>query len=211
MVTTAGNFIPSFHFAQGNVYYSHSQVTFSGSVAISANAVINTANQVVQIKNITFTPPKGEVEVVNLMGVEATAVGAGIPSTGSFQNQMFDEKSWTAATVTGTLVFTAHNDGGSATALMPDLINAVTGAGIAISTTHHRHTFGDDTAGQVRVTDGCIFLVLKNGSEEGVLALNEPYVSLGDIKPSGDEGHYECDIEIKTLTKNAVLEIKDFD
>ncbi len=205
----AGNFIPSFHFAQGNVYYSNSQVTFSGSAALSANAVITTSTQVVQMKNLNFTPPKGGVEVINLMGVESTSVGAGVPATGSFQNQVHDEKSWTDATLTGTLVFTAHNDGGAPK--MPDFIIAVTGVGEAISTTYHRHTFGDDTAGQVRVTAGCVFIVMKNGSEEATLAMNKPFINLREIKPTGDEGHYEVDVEIKSLTKNTVLEIKDFD
>lgn len=211
MVTAAGNFIPNFHYAQGNVYYSHSAVTFSDAAALSANAVITTANQVVQIKNLTFTPPKGEVEVVNLLGVEATTTGSGVPSTGSFQNQIYDEKSWTDATLTGTLVFTAHNDGGSTTGLMPDFINAVTGTGTAISTTHHKHTFGDSTASQVRVTAGAVFIVMKNATEEVTLCINNPYVNLGDIKPTGDDGYYECDVEIKGLCKNCVLEIKDQD
>ena len=206
----AGNFIPNFHFGQGNVYYSNSEVTFSGSAAISANAVITTSNQVIQMKNLTFTPPKGEVEVVNLMGVESTTTGAGVPSTGSFQNQIFDEKAWTEAILTGTLVFTAHNDGGNS-AVMPDFIVAVTGVGQAISTTFHRHTFGDDTAGQVRVTVGAVFVVMKNGVEEATLCMNKPFVSLGEIKPTGEEGHYEADVEIKCLSKNAVLEMKDFD
>ena len=211
MVTTAGNFIPNFHFGQGNVYYSNSQVTFSGAAALSANAVITTATQVIQMKNLTFTPPKGEVEVVNLMGEESTTTGAGIPSTGQFQNQIFDEKAWTEAILTGTLVFTAHNDGSSTSALMPDFIVAVTGVGQAVSTTYHRHTFGDSTAGQVRVTAGAVFIVMKNGVEEATLCMNQPFVSLGEIKPTGEEGHYEVDVEIKALCKNAVLEILDFD
>ena len=210
MVTAAGQVIPSFKFAQGNVYYSQSQVTFAAA-AISANAVITTANQVIMMKNLTFTPPKGEVEVVNLLGVEATTTGAGIPATGSYQNQIYDEKSWTDATLTGTLIFTGHNDGSNAATLLPDFIIAVTGAGQAISTTYHRHTFGDDTSGQVRVTAGAVFVVMKNGSEEATLCINQPYVNLGDIKPTGDEGHYECDVEIKGLCKNTVLEFKDFD
>ena len=211
MVTVTGNFIPSFQFGQGNVYYSHSAVTFAAAAALSANAVISTTTQVIQIKNLTFTPPKGEVEVVNLLGVEATTTGSGVPSTGSFQNAMFDEKSWTEGTLTGTLIFTAHNDGASATALMPDFINAVTGDGTAVSTTHHRHTFGDATSGQVRVTAGAVFIVCKNGTEEATMVLNNPYVNLGDIKPTGDDGHYECDVEMKALCKNVALEIKDFD
>ena len=206
----AGNNIPNFHFGQGNVYYSNSQVTYSASVAISANAVITTSNQVIQMKNLTFTPPKGEVEVVNLMGVETTTTGAGVPSTGSFQNQTFDEKSWSEAILTGTLVFTAHNEGGNA-ALMPDFIVAVTGVGQAVSTTYHRHTFGDGTAGQKRVTAGAVFVVMKNGVEEATLCMNAPYVNLGEIKPTSEEGHYEVDVEIKCLSKNAVLEMKDFD
>ncbi len=211
MATTAGNFIPSFHFGQGNVYYSQSQVTFSGSAAISANAVITTETQLIQMKNLVFTPPKGEVEVVNLMGEESTTTGAGVISTGAFQNQIFDEKSWSEATLTGTMIFTAHSDGAVATFIIPDLIEAVTGLGQTISTTYHRHTFGDSTSGQTRVTAGCIFIVMKNGVEEATLAMNKPFISLGEIKPTGEEGHYEVDVEIKALCKNAVLELKDFD
>ena len=208
MVT--GNFIPEFQFAQGNVYYSNSQVTFSGSVAISANAAVTNTNQIITMKNLTFTPPKGETEVVNLLGVESTTVGAGTPSTGSFQNQIYDEKSWTDATLTGTMIFTAHSDGSNAN-LLPDFIIAATGAGQAISTTYHRHTFGDDTSGQTRIVAGCVIVVMKNGTQEATLVLNEPRVNLGDIKPTGDDGHYEVDVEIKCLCKNAVLELKDQD
>lgn len=162
------------------------------------------------MKNLTFTPPKGEVEVINLLGVESTTTGAGVPATGSFQNQIYDEKSWSDATLTGTLVFSAHNDGANASQL-PDFIELATGDGQAIGITYHRHTFGDDTSGQARTVAGCVFVVMKNGTEEATLALNVPYVNLGDIKPTGDDGHYECDVELKCLAKNCVLEIKDFD
>lgn len=205
-----GNFIPSFNYGQGNLYYSTSAVTFSGSAAISANAIITNANQVIQMKNLTFTPPKGEVEVINLLGVESTTVGASVPSTGTFQNQVYDEKAWTDATLTGTLVFTAHNDGGNASKL-PDFIDLVTGAGQAIGTTYHRHTFGDETTGQVRVSAGAVVIILSNGTEEAVLVMNTPFVNLVDIKPTSDDGHYEYEVEIKALCKNTVLEIKDFD
>lgn len=211
MVTTAGNFIPSFQFGQGNVYYSASQVTFSGSAAISANAIITTANQVIMIKNLNFTPPKGEVEIVHLLGVEATTTGAGVPATGTFQNAIVDEKSFGMATLTGTLVFTAHNDGSNASYMLPDFINLITGTGQAISTTHHLHTFGDETATQVRVTAGAIVIVMKNSVQEATLCMNEPYGNFGDIKPTGDDGYYEMEVEFKCLPKNCVLEVKDQD
>lgn len=211
MATVPGQNIPSFKFAQGNLYYTSSAVTFSASAAISANALVTTQEQVIQAKNLAFTPPKGEVEVVNLLGVESTTTGAGVPATGTFQNQIYDEKSWTDATLTCTLILTAHNDGGSTTVLLPDFISAVTGTGQAIGTTYHRHTFGDETSSQVRVITGAVIVVMKNGSEELTVAMANPYVNLGDIKPTGDEGYYECDVEIKALCKNTVLEIKDFD
>jgi len=205
-----GNHIPNFHFAQGNLYYSVSAVTYAAAAAISANAVVTNANQVIQCKNLSFTPPKGEVEVINLMGEESTTTGAGVPSTGAFQNQCYDFKAWTDATLTCTLVWTAHNDGGSSN-LLPDFVELVTGDGQAISTTYHRHTFGDSTSGQTRTTVGSVIIVMDNGVQESALAMNNVVVNLGEIKPTGDDGHYEMDVEIKCLPKDAVLEIKDND
>lgn len=204
-----GNFIPSFQYGQGNLYYSASQVTFSGSAAISANAVITTSNQVIQMKNLTITSPKSESEIVPLLGVEGTTVGAGVPATGSFQNAIVDEKAWSMGSITGTLILTGHNDGTAAT--LPDFINIITGTGQAISTTYHRHTFGDETASQLRVTAGAVILVMKDGTREVTVCMNEPYANLGDMKPTGDDGYYEVDIEIKCLPKNFVIDIKDQD
>jgi len=205
-----GNFIPRFHFAQGNLYYSVSEVTYVDNAAISANAVITGTNQVVQAKNLSFTPPKGEVEVVNLLGEESVTAGAGVPATGSFQNQVYDEKAWTDGVLTCTIIFTAHNDGSNSNQL-PDFIELATGVGSAISTTYHRHSFGDSTSGQTRTMDGAVFVVMKNGTQEATLTLNKPYVNLGEIKPTGDDGYYEMDVEIKALAKNCVLEVKDQD
>jgi lipoprotein-releasing system permease protein len=64
---------------------------------------------------------------------------------------------------------------------MPDFINLATGTGQAVSTTYHKHTFGDETSSKVRVLTGCVFVVMKNGSEEVTLAMNSPVVNLGDI------------------------------
>lgn len=205
----SGNFIPWFHVAQGNLYYTTSAPTYSGSAAISANAFITTSTQVISMKNITFTPPRSDREPVNLLGEESTSVGAGVPATGSFQNQIFDDKSWSEATLTGTLIFTAHNDGSAPH--LPDFIDLVTGTGQAISTTYHRHTFGDSTTGQTGILVGAIALVMKNGVQEATLLMNAPRVNLGDIKPTGDDGHYEIDIEAKCLCKDAVIEIADQD
>lgn len=208
MAVSTGNFVPSFTAAQGNIAYSTSAPTFSGSSAISAIANILDL-QVIQCKDISVSPPKGEVEKVDLLGVESTTTGAGVMSTGVFQNAMMDEKSWTNGTVSGTMILTAHNDGGSA--LLPDFLDLATGAGQAISTTYHRHTFGDSTSGQARVLTGCFLLNLDNGVEHLTVALNAPFVNWGDIKPTGADGHWEVEFELTSLPKDFVIEVEDKD
>jgi hypothetical protein len=208
MAVATGNHIPAFLASQGNLAYTASQVTYSGSTALSAISNILDL-QVIQCKNLTVTMPKGEVEKQDLLGVESTTVGAGVPITGVFQNAIMDEKPWTNATITGTLIFTAHNDGDAAK--LPDFVALATGVGDTISTTYHRHSFGDTTATQVRVTAGAIILNLDNGVQEASAMMNEPFVNLGEMKLTGSDGHWELDFEATCLPKNFVLEIKDQD
>lgn len=208
MAVATGNYIPAFTAAQGNLAYVSSAPTFAAATAISAIANILDL-QVIQCKNLTITPPKGETEKVDLLGTESTTTGAGVPSTGVFQNAMFDEKPWSEGTLSGTMILTAHNDGTAAK--LPDFLNLATGTGQAVSTTYHRHTFGDSTASQVRVLVGCILLNLDNNVEQVTVVVNAPHVNLGDIKPTGAGGHYELDFEAKCLPKDFIIEIKDQD
>jgi len=208
MAVSTGNFIPSFTGAQGNLAYVTSAPTYVAAGAIAAIANIMDL-QVIQCKNMTITYPKGEVEKIDLLGTESTTTGAGVPSTGVFQNACMDEKPYTNGKISGTLIFTVHNDG--AAAKLPDFIDLATGAGQAVSTTFHRHTFGDSTAGQTRVLVGAILLNLDNGTNNATAVLNAPYVMLGELKPSGADGHYEMDFEAECLPKNFALEVKDQD
>lgn len=208
MAVATGNFVPAFTAAQGNLAYVTSAPTYTTAGAIAAIANIMDA-QVIQCKNLTVTPPKGEVEKVDLLGTESTTTGAGVISTGVFQNAIMDEKPWSNGKISGTLILTAHNDGGAAK--LPDFINLATGTGQAISTTYHRHTFGDSTASQARVLTGAILLNMDNNVEQATAVLNAPYVNLGELKPTGADGHYEIDFEAECLPKDFVLEIKDKD
>jgi len=208
MVVSTGNHIPAFIAAQGNLAYTASQVTYSGSTALSAISNILDL-QVIQCKSLTVTHPTGAVEKVDLLGTETTSVGAGIPIAGVFQNAIMEEKPWTNATITGTLIFTAHFDGSAP--LLPDFVALATGVGDAISTTYHRHSFGDTTAAQTRVTAGAIILNLNNGVQEATAMMNEPFVNLGELKTTGADGHWEMDFEATCLPKDFVLEILDKD
>jgi len=93
---------------------------------------------------------------------------------------------------------------------IPDFLALATGVGDAtVSGTYHRHTFGDSTSAQTRVTVGAIILDLNNGSEELAVVLSNPIVNIGDIKPTGSSGHYEIEFEARCLPKYFAMEVKD--
>jgi len=203
-----GNTINLFHAAQAVLSYKTdvSSTDLSGSLV----ALVTKANeQVIQCKDLTITPPTTESEQVALLGTCSTTAGNGVPSTGVFQNALQDFKNTTNAEISGTLALTLGNDGTSAK--MPDFINLATGTGQAISTTHHRHTFGDSTASQTQLLTGGIFLVFDNGDRAGVALMVNPTVNLGDIKPTGTDGHWEVEFTANCLPANFVLEVEDLD
>jgi len=198
-VQTVGNYIPTFHAAQGLLWYDTAEVTFTESAALDTYFETATTAQVVACKEITITPPKGETEKVDLLGTETTEDGAGVPITGTFQNAIFDEKSWSDATMTCTLILTGN------AADIPDFFELACGAGLDIGT-RHRYSFGDSTTGQARSSLGAICLNLYNGVQEFNAVFNKPYVNVGDIKPTSMEGHFEVSFEVKCLAKNFVCD-----
>ncbi len=198
-----GNYIPSFHAAQGILKVSTASVTFDETTALDTEyATASTTVQVVACKNITITPPKGEVELVNLLGVESTTVGAAVPMTGVFQNTIMDEKSWTEGSLTCTLILTGNSKD------LPDLIQLACGGGHDIGT-HERYSFGSSSSGEVRNIAGSILLNCDNAAEEFNVVMNNPYVNVGDLKPTSMEGHFEIDFEAKCQPKNFVMEEKE--
>ncbi|KKN05846.1 hypothetical protein LCGC14_1083260 [marine sediment metagenome] len=203
-VITTGNYVPSFHAAQGLLKWNTSAITFSESAALDTffAGTSGTDAQIVGCKNITITPPKGEVEVVQLLGVETVTVGSGVPSGGVFQNTIMDEKSFGEATLTCTLIVTGNSVD------LPDFIQLACGVGAAISTTHLRYTFGSSASSETRVLVGAILLACDNGAEEFNVVMNEPFMNVGDIKPTSMEGHFEIDFEAKCLPKDFVMEEK---
>jgi len=194
-----GNNVRPIRASQGTLKFSTSQVTYDGSNPVGSETYANT---VIQCKNITVTPPKGETEIVHLIGQSATTVGAGVPATGSFQNNVFDEKSFGEASMTCTLVVSGSE------AHLPDFIRLATGTGTDVSS-YKRHTFGDTTTNKTRNKDGAVILVLDNGYERMDILLNEPYFNVGDVKPTGMDGHFEIDFEAKCLPQDFVIDVKE--
>ena len=208
MAQTTGNFIPVINAAQGAISYleNASSTDLSGSLAAITSV---TDNQVIMVKDMSITLPKEEADKVDLLGNCSTTVGTGVISTGSFQNQFYDIKSVTDGEVSGTMILTLGNDGTNAK--LPDFLDIATGTGQAISTTHHRHTFGDNTASQIKQLTGMIMIVFDNSKTAGVIGMLNPIVNWDEITATGTDGHFEVSFTAKSLAKDFVIEVEDLD
>ena len=179
--------------ARGIVYTKASAVTVSTSATILSlfTTVYNKA------KNIVITPPKGDVVQVDMIGETASTLGA----TQTFQNYLLEEKPWTLAKITGTLLFDKDED---------NLDLAIAGAGTAtVTASYHMYHYGGSDSGKTRVPMAML-VVFKHGSGIREVLLNNLYlISLGDIKGTGTDGHVERDFEGVCHAENFVDHIKD--
>ena len=162
---------------------------------------------IISAKDVTVTPPKSEVEKVDLLGTTAQVIGAGVIVSGTFQNSMLDEKSWSNGKVVGTLVLTGDEQ----------VEIAAFGAGYATSGTNvsTRYGFGDVASGKERTKVGAIMVTLHNNitdssGEVYTFAMTNPIFMIGDIKPTSAEGgHWECGFECEALPQDCSAELQD--
>jgi hypothetical protein len=142
------------------------------------------------LKDVSISPPEGDVEQVNLLG-----------ETSGFQNALYEEKAFTSATLTGTMVI------GSAETL--ELLFG--GAGTQIATNSYtRYQYGDSTSSKTRVKVGAILCTLDNSTDKlNVLFNNVMITKLGDLKPTGTDGHWERSFEARCLPADYYEEFKN--
>src|SRR3990167_8391298 len=165
--------------------FSSTAVTFDTSTALNAETYGTLT--VVSAKNVTLSKPKSEVEKVDLLGETTVTVGAGNPRTGVFQNNLMDEKSFSNAKLTGTAVLRGDEDF--------ELL--ATGTGTATTGALTRYSYGDSTATTgARPIVGAVMIDLYNGSERFTAVMSNVYCNIGDIKPTGADGHFEVDFEL---------------
>jgi len=137
------------------------------------------------MKDITVTPPEGDVAVINYLGED----GSG------FQNAELEESAYGLAEISGTMSVDSAET----------LETIAYGSGTA-STTHTLYQAGDGG----RVTDGAFLVNLDNGTDEMSVVLNNIRITkLGDIKPTGTDGHWEIEFTAKCLPKDFYHELKD--
>lgn len=174
------------------VYTKASSVTPSTSATLLSlfSTVYNKA------KNIVITPPKGEVVHEPLLGESAAATAP----TQTFQNFIMDEKAWEGAKITGTLASDINED---------NIDLAVNGAGTAtVSGTYHWYQYGGSDSSKTRV-QGAMLIVFKHGSGIKEVLLNNVFLTFGDEKSTGSDGHIERDFEGICAPQDYIKSFKD--
>lgn len=182
---------------QGTLKFATSAVTFDTGTALNAETFGTT---IVSAKNLTLTKPKSEPEQVNLLGETAVTIGSNVPRSGTFQNAVMDEKAYTGAMLKGTLLLRGDED----------FEILATGTGTAITGALTRYSYGDSTATTgTRNIVSAVLIDLYNGSERFSAVMVKSRVNIGDMKPTGTDGHWEVDFELTCLPEDYSDEFLD--
>lgn len=151
---------------------------FSGGTAIEGN-----------LKNVTIVEPEGAVEKIDLLG-----------ETSNFQNAELEQKPYSLATISGTLVMPGDE-------VLEAYFYGATGT--AISTTHTRYQAGSSASGSTR-TECAILINLDDSTDEVSIVMDDALITkLGDRKISGADGHWEQDFEAVCLPSDYYVEFKN--
>jgi len=196
--------VTKFSARHATIKLSTTAVTFDASTNLDDETYATT---IISAKDVTITPPKSEVEQVALLGTSAQTIGAGIISTGTFQNCILDEKNWSNGKVSGTLVLTGDEQ----------VEIAALGAGNAIAGTEAstRYGFGDMAASKERTKVGALMITLHNNTTDAsgevfTFGMTNPIFMIGDIKPTSAEGgHWEIGFEAEALPYDCAAEFQN--
>ena len=199
--------VTNFRARQGTSAYVTGAITWDNSTPIDDETF---TGNISELKDVTVTYPEQAYDKVDFFGNSAQTVGAnqqtiGIATgvvAGNFQNQAIQSTSIGMWQVEGTLVLKGDED-------FVDVLGL--GTSQAITGGYTRYAVGDITAAgnYVRNSLGSFRLYLNNGSEETSLLLTNVKVSLGDVKPTGTDGHYERTFTLVCLAKDGSVEYKD--
>ena len=172
-----------------------STITIDSSTLLDTEFSTATATTVSGfMKNITISSPEGNVEMVNLLGVDAN----------SFQNALLDEKPFGLAELSGTLVLAGDE------ILEHNSKHLFFGTATTIATTHSRYQPGKTTTGNFNRPKSSWLVNLDDGTDEVNIVLDNAVITkVGDKKIDSADGHWEMEVTVKCLPKDYYEEIKD--
>lgn len=198
--------VTSFKAREGTFAYSTSAVTWDASTEGDAETL--TAN-VLSLKDITCTIPEQEFEKVDLLGNLQQTIGANAQTVGVatgvtpgyWQSQALIANSIGTFKFAGTAVFTGDEQ-------FIDILGVGTPQAVGSNT---RYGIGTLTGGKALTQNfaGVLRLFLNNSSEDANLLGTNVHMKIGEIKPTGADGHYEAAFEAMGLAKDFGLEFKD--
>ena len=186
-----------------------SAITFASATSLDQSQGGAT---IFKVKNLNITPPMSEVEKIDLWGEDLLdTIGSNVLVTGTFQHQAVDEKSWTLARVTFTLVMSG-DEAGSTTPngdSLETLFHGSSQIDVADVPAFTRMVYGDSTT-SARIVVGNLGFVWNNGTQIKNCQMSKVIVTkMGDMKPTGADGHWEQDCEAVALHNNFTIENED--
>ena len=190
--------------------YITSAVTYDISTALEDETM--TAN-IAELKNLEITVPELAVEQIRCAGNYSQTIGASHRTVGTatgvtpgyFQNMMMHQNSATNWKASGTAVFTGDEQ-------FSHIIGLGTSTAVAGTPASTRYAVGDFTsAGAISHNLlGGLRAIYNNASEESTVMMTNIWITkIGNIKPTGSDGHFEVEIELESLPKDGTIEFKD--
>ena len=200
--------ISKFQARHGAVAYATSAVTWAVDATIDEVSMTGVS----EVKDITITPPETGVEAVPLLGWKAQTLGVSQrapPALTGVVAQNHQLRALAPTTITnwkfeGTLVLTGDEQ-------MQQILGL--DAGTAIDSTDHRYAVGNLTTTATywaKNMAGSMRIFLNNGTETMSVAITNLWVTkIGDIKPTGADGHFEVDFAAECLPQDGAIEWAD--
>jgi len=200
--------VTKFQARHATVAYATGAITWDTSTPIDEESMTSVA----EVKDITISPPEHEVEQITCLGWYAQTIGANVRSTGIATGIVAHNAQLAALQATslsnwkfeGTLVLTGDEQ-----------FQHVLGldGGTAIDSTDHRYAVGNLKTTNTYFAKnklGSMRIFFNNGSETMSVAMTNLLVtSIGQIKPTGSDGHFEVTFACECLPKDGAIEWAD--
>ena len=199
--------VTSFRAKQGTSAYANGAITWDNATPLDNETFTANINE---LKDVTVTTPEYVYEKIDCIGKSTQSVGANAKTEGTatgivagdFQNQAVQETSVGMWVVTGTQVMTGDEQ-------VQDVLGLPTGQAITGGYTRYAYGKFESNGSSNRNGLGSYRLYLNNSNEEASVVITNVYVKLGEIKPTGTDGHWERNFELTCLAKDGAFEFKN--
>lgn len=198
--------VNKFQARHATLSYDAGAVTWDTSTTIDAESF---DADVAEVKDITLTTPEHAVEQIPCLGNLTQTIGANVRTAGTatgivpatWQVMALQATSLSNWKMEGTLVMTGTEQ-----------FQQILGldSGTTINSTDQRYAVGNLASAKAFAKNhlGSVRVFFNNGSQTTSVGMSNSFVTkIGDIKPTGSDGHFEVDFSVECLPKDGALEI----